>query len=202
MDSGESQPSQDSVMTVTEEDRHEILYFAYGSNLSTRQMCHRCPSSTPVGLGYLPGWRWLINARGYANVVKMDEGETETETETGEGMGKMKAGQEGGVWGLLYLLPPADEELLDGYEHVPTGYEKRHLDVRWERDEAGREVAEGERAQRALVYVDFQRTEEGLPWEEYVGRMERGIEEMVRVWGMDEGYAEFMRESLNKGTRK
>ncbi|KJZ77024.1 hypothetical protein HIM_03345 [Hirsutella minnesotensis 3608] len=45
---GGSQPSQgSSVMTATPEARREILYFAYGSNLSTDQMRRRCPHSTP-----------------------------------------------------------------------------------------------------------------------------------------------------------
>lgn len=51
----DSQPSQDSFMTVTQEHRHEVLYFAYGSNM-TAQMRQRCPHSTPVGLGLLEGW--------------------------------------------------------------------------------------------------------------------------------------------------
>lgn len=61
--------SQDSVATIVPSDRHEILYFAYGSNLSSTQMLARCPSSTPVALARLRGWRWLINSCGYANVV-------------------------------------------------------------------------------------------------------------------------------------
>lgn len=65
--------SQESNATVTPApaSRHEILYFAYGSNLSSAQMLRRCPGATPVGLGYLHGWEWLINERGFANVVEV-----------------------------------------------------------------------------------------------------------------------------------
>ncbi|KAI9646721.1 hypothetical protein NHQ30_004718 [Ciborinia camelliae] len=45
------------------------LYFAYGSNLSLTQMQTRCPNSTYYGLGLLQGYRWIINERGYANIV-------------------------------------------------------------------------------------------------------------------------------------
>ncbi|KAI1091575.1 hypothetical protein F5B19DRAFT_260129 [Rostrohypoxylon terebratum] len=47
-----------------------VLCFAYGSNLSLTQMRCRCPSSQPIGLAHLPGWAWLINERGYANIVR------------------------------------------------------------------------------------------------------------------------------------
>lgn len=157
-------------MTVTQ-DRSEVLYFAFGSNLSTEQMRSRCPFSTPVGLGYMEGWKWIINERGYANVVR-DPGAPATQ---------------GGVYGLLYLLPSRDEEELDLHEGVPWAYEKRCCDVRMVRDNRGRQVDE---PVRALVYVDEKRVGEGVPEEEYVGRMERGIEDAVRHWGMDGGYAE------------
>ncbi|KAF4510346.1 hypothetical protein G6O67_002239 [Ophiocordyceps sinensis] len=118
----DSQPSQDSVMTVTQETRHEVLYFAYGSNMSTAQMRQRCPHSTPVGLGLLQGWTWIINERGYANVVAT------VDVEEAEAEPKAK-----GVYGLLYLLPPQDEERLDGYEGVPWAYEKVACEARMER---------------------------------------------------------------------
>ncbi|KAL1648495.1 hypothetical protein SLS58_002250 [Diplodia intermedia] len=55
------------------------LYFAYGSNLWLDQMHRRCPSSVYLGVGRLhgsnssnTGWRWIINERGYANVVEVE----------------------------------------------------------------------------------------------------------------------------------
>ncbi|ODA82600.1 hypothetical protein RJ55_01107 [Drechmeria coniospora] len=174
----DSQRSQDSVMTVTQENRHEILYFAYGSNLSTEQMRQRCPHSTPVGLGYLDGWRWIINERGYANVVQQPAAEPAF------------SGPEGSdrVYGLLYLLPPWDEGSLDACEGVPWAYEKMRCDyIQW----AGRdEYGIGSGRATALVYVDRKRVTEGPPREEYVQRMERGIEDAVENWGLDRAYAD------------
>ncbi|ESZ95000.1 AIG2 family protein [Sclerotinia borealis F-4128] len=55
--------------TTTSETPTPTLYFAYGSNLSLTQMHTRCPHSTYYGLGVLYGYRWIINERGYANIV-------------------------------------------------------------------------------------------------------------------------------------
>ena len=46
------------------------LYFAYGSNMSAAQMRRRCPGARPLGIGTVDGWRFAINARGTATVVK------------------------------------------------------------------------------------------------------------------------------------
>ncbi|KAL7934456.1 hypothetical protein V8C35DRAFT_300941 [Trichoderma chlorosporum] len=207
MDSQGSQDSQDSTLTITDENRSEILYFAYGSNLSTEQMRQRCPYSTAVGLGKVTGWRWIINTRGYANIVKEGEDE-DVLMERGDGKGVQQNGkgrmedgeqdeEEGGgesqVYGMLYLLPVEDEERLDQYEGVPWAYEKLHIDASWvsstdgvDRDGQGEELT----PVKVLVYVDRQRVAEGKPKEEYVWRMERGIEDAVENWGMSEEYAD------------
>ncbi|VUC31323.1 unnamed protein product [Clonostachys rosea] len=168
----DSQVSQGSTMTLMEE-RQEIIYFAYGSNLSTRQMLKRCPSSTPIGLGHLPGWKWIINERGYANIVPSS-----------------------GVFGLLYLLPPLDEDSLDRHEGVPWAYQKFKLDMAWVKDDQKNEVAGQDVT--ALVYIDQERVTESAPKEEYIERMHIGIEDAIENWGLDERYAEFMRRKLVK----
>ncbi|KAJ3461734.1 hypothetical protein MRS44_010287 [Fusarium solani] len=161
---GDSQPSQDSTMTLMQDNLHEVLYFAYGSNLSTEQMRQRCPYSTPVGLAYLEGWRWIINARGYANIVQLPLDDNEDETDKGKGK--------------------ADEERLDQHEGVPWAYQKFQVNVKWAHSKDSDETL------RALVYVDGQRVEEDVPRDEYVGRMERGIEDAVDNWGLDEDWVD------------
>ena len=181
----DSQQSQDSVMTLIEEDRQEILYFAYGSNLSTAQMRQRCPYSMPIGLGFLPGWRWTINERGFANAVQLPASSTGTDHRSVAGQPVRAAAE--GIYGLLYLLPPGDEAALDSHEGVPWAYEKYQCDVWWIKDDKGMEQ---DSMVRALVYIDVQRVGEGAPREEYVDRMERAIEDAVDNWGMDEDYAD------------
>jgi hypothetical protein len=197
MDSQEdSQPSQGSVMTLTDENRHEVLYFAYGSNLSTAQMRQRCPYATPIGLGYLEGWRWIINERGFANVVRVSESRdassAPSSSTTPRQPGNPTSGpvaaeqEEEGVYGLLYLLPMEDEERLDRYEGVPWAYDKFQTEVQWVRDESGRQMDE---TVRVLIYIDNERVTPDVAREEYVDRMERGIQDAVENWGMSVEYA-------------
>ncbi|MCJ1437400.1 hypothetical protein MMC27_006787 [Xylographa pallens] len=136
------------------------LYFAYGSNLSLLQMQARCPSSRFVGIGLLTGWKWIINERGYANIVAM-KGTSSPEL------------SENYIYGLVYVLGPADEDSLDMYEGVPEAYTKEKIAVSlWPEgkdvlDDAGQEAV-------ALVYIDRKRVGSGIPRLEYVQRMRRG----------------------------
>jgi len=85
------------------------LYFAYGSNMSNAQMHKRCPQSKKIGIARLMGYRWIISARGYANVVESPRDEVE---------------------GVLFELSTSDETALDGYEGVRSGsYRKEELPV-------------------------------------------------------------------------
>ncbi|KAI5807195.1 hypothetical protein EDC01DRAFT_700229 [Geopyxis carbonaria] len=85
------------------------IYFAYGSNIYLTQMAHRCPDSKYLGRAVLAGFRIQINGRGYFNIVA-------DATET--------------VEGLCYVLSPADEASLDGYEGVDVDcYSKSEMKI-------------------------------------------------------------------------
>lgn len=77
-------------------------YFAYGSNMSLKQMAERCPSSLLMGRGHIDGFRWQINERGVANIVES----------TGEDF----------VEGLVYQIGAEDRRKLDRSEGVARGY--------------------------------------------------------------------------------
>jgi hypothetical protein len=84
-------------------------YFAYGSNMSLKQMAERCPSSLFMGKGRIYGYRWQINERGVANIV----GST---TEF--------------VEGLVYQIDAEDKRQLDRSEGVARGfYNDEHLPI-------------------------------------------------------------------------
>ncbi|KAI0506348.1 hypothetical protein F5B22DRAFT_450413 [Xylaria bambusicola] len=82
------------------------FYFAYGSNLHLTQMANRCPASIFKGKAVLSGYRWQINDRGVANVVRSPDDSVE---------------------GLLYLVNPKDERSLDRSEGVGKGFYQKHL---------------------------------------------------------------------------
>ncbi|RYO81291.1 hypothetical protein DL766_009765 [Monosporascus sp. MC13-8B] len=138
----------------------EILYFAYGSNLSPTQMQYRCPNSPPVALAHLPGWMWLINERGYANIVQVDRKPLQPQ----EGPVSAVSTADHGIYGVLYKLDSEDEAMLDVYEGVPWAYEKCYLEAT---KFTGESLADGERV-KALVYVDFRRVSPSNPTPEYM----------------------------------
>ncbi|KAI0383995.1 hypothetical protein F5Y04DRAFT_233827 [Hypomontagnella monticulosa] len=212
-------------MGSTEEERGRggTLYFAYGSNLSPTQMHSRCPLSTPIGLAHLPGWKWIINKRGYANIVQC---QTTSPTPTlasqmnvsgnddsEKNVEAIFTGREG-AYGVLYRLHPDDEATLDACEGVPWAYERRFLDVTLARSPASTittidEVEDNvifqdtEQAQTAcvLVYIDFKRDSPGIPKGEYIGRMNRGIQEAMTDWGLPKSYVDAVMRPFIPGTQ-
>jgi len=68
------------------------FYFAYGSNMWLGQMKRRCPNYRVIGNGVLKGYRWIINKRGFANVIKSEQDE---------------------VHGVIYEISATDEQSLD-----------------------------------------------------------------------------------------
>jgi hypothetical protein len=162
------------------------IYFGYGSNLWAKQMHTRCPDSTFLGIGRLASHNWIINSRGYANVARINASTPPVDAGFPE------------AWGAVYRLSGSDEARLDRNEGVPYAYTKERLGVEfWPvREAAGEEEGgrEGEgrtggKQMTMLVYVDYRRAAWGRPQEEYVYRMNRGIEDALR-WGVPRGYVE------------
>ena len=76
------------------------LYFAYGSNMDATAMSARCPASRAIGKARLVRHRFLINADGYATVVRDPRAV---------------------VHGLLWDLALRDVPALDRYEGLAQG---------------------------------------------------------------------------------
>jgi hypothetical protein len=205
------------------------FYLAYGSNLSPTQMRSRLPSplssSVPIAIARLDGWKWIINGRGYANVVEFLAPPLVSDgNESGQR-------DENIVYGLLYNLSPANELLLDGFEGVSSprnrspvpnpvdadrlrkphlqgtwDYNKLYLDVsvtKWLVDpgESGLEGTSKDEEDRirALVYVDEIRVTEAEIQKEYIGRMNRAIDESVALGVPGEWCEGVMRKWVAKG---
>lgn len=152
-----------------------------------------------MAIARLDGWKWLVNTRGYANVVHCED---------------QVDGDENFVYGVLYSMSKEDEGRLDVHEGVDYSapdaldetitsrevrpkeqecgaYNKWYLPVgitTWV-DTGFQSACHGAHVLTALVYVDEFRVSEGLPREEYVGRMNRGIEEAVAL-GLPRGWVE------------
>jgi len=87
-------------------------YFAYGSNLDTRQMRERCPSAKLVSRATLRGWRLAFggwSSRWGGPVATLVEDPTSS------------------VVGVIYLVSLDDLAMLDFYEGHPRVYERRIL---------------------------------------------------------------------------
>ncbi|KAJ7172230.1 Butirosin biosynthesis, BtrG-like protein [Mycena filopes] len=142
----------------------KTLYFGYGSNLHKEQMNARCPENKLTGTARLADWRWIINTRGYANIVPSPGDE---------------------VWALVYELSPTDEAKLDVFEGVPDAYMKQTMAVEW----FGLKRGDSRRVLDALVYVDVERVTEGPPKTEYIRRMNLAIADALAE-GVSRAYIE------------
>ncbi len=84
-------------------------HFAYGANMDEAQMRRRCRAATPIGVGRLRGYRFIINTQGWATVVSDARSE---------------------VHGVVWAITQSDELALDRYEDVKEGvYAKLQVDV-------------------------------------------------------------------------
>lgn len=158
-------------------------------------MATRCPSSTYLGVARLDNYTWIINDRGYANVVEATS-KTPQSLKTTEGKtNKAETDYTNVVFGLVYALTPADEARLDKNEGVPVAYTKEHLPCAFwpSSDPSSRPPAPVDpstppaRTLPMLVYIDRLRTAPDVPRDEYVVRMNRGIEDALKC-GVPEAY--------------
>ena len=124
------------------------LYIAYGSNLNTEQMHHRCPAAVIAGKSELVGFR--VNFRGSPRygfaTVERDENST--------------------VPVLLWSITAKDERALDRYESCPTYYRKETMSV-----ELDGEMVEG------MIYIMNSGHALNRPSEAYCSIVRHGYEE-------------------------
>lgn len=77
------------------------LYFAYGSNMDESQMAYRCPTAQLVGKVRLDGYKFIINHRGVASIIRSDDSYVD---------------------GILWSVFPEDEKALDRYEGISSNF--------------------------------------------------------------------------------
>lgn len=150
------------------------LYFGYGSNLWLDQMAARCPTSTYQGLARLDGYRWMINERGYANIVELATSANDVAVSHHDNV----------VFGLVYTLEAEDERRLDINEGVPTAYTKEYLETDFwslKPGSAPLDTRDEPQKKMMLVYINRNMTADHVPRAEYVYRMNMGIRDAVRL---------------------
>lgn len=92
----------------------ELLYFAYGSNMSTRRLRHRVPSARAIDVARLTGYRLAWHKKGRDGSGKCDIHVS--------GSGDI-------VYGVLYAMNPEHKPGLDEAEGVGWGYQEKHVDL-------------------------------------------------------------------------
>ena len=165
--------------------KNATIYFGYGSNLWLQQMNQRCPTSEYLGIGRLEGYRWMINERGYANVVKISE---QADILPGSNITITNVS-----YGLVYTLQSKDEDALDINEGVPVAYEKDYFRTDfWPVRKDGRPIDvrdEPEKLDNMLVYINRKQVTDSKPKEEYIYRMNMGIKDAVKQ-GIPQAYVD------------
>lgn len=145
----------------------------------------RCPESAFKGVGRLAGFKWIINSRGYANIVTSRDPQS-------------------AVYGLIYSLTPADVAALDLNEGVPYAYTKEMMDVEfWKSPDelsnisrnrwATVDLTKPAESRDVLVYIDRLRLRADQPKAEYVYRMNMGIADALELGVPLDYVAEHMR---------
>lgn len=160
------------------------IYFGYGSNLWLHQMAIRCPTSTYLGVARLPNYTWLINDRGYANVVEQNSSSKSYSDE---------------VYGLVYSLLPEDEKRLDRNEGVPVAYTKELIPCEFWPSSVHQRVNTSTpplETRSMLVYIDRNRTTPDQPRDEYVYRMNQGIRDAIERGVPEEYVRDVMRKFI------
>lgn len=92
---------------------HPLHYFAYGSNLLTSRLRGRVPSARPLGRAVLSGHRLAWHKVGADGSGKCD----------------IAPDPDGTVWGVVFLIDPAEMPRLDAAEGLGKGYEKKKITV-------------------------------------------------------------------------
>ena len=129
-----------------------MYYFAYGLNLSKKQMAERCPNSKPKFSAVLPNYKlifvgWSRQLKGGIASIKPFKGEK--------------------VSGAVYEITESDMKKLDRFEDYPTVYNRFNIKV-WTED--GDPV-------EAVTYIKNEQSPETKPSPEVLNVIRQGYRE-------------------------
>ncbi|HUU07989.1 MAG TPA: gamma-glutamylcyclotransferase family protein [Dehalococcoidales bacterium] len=126
-----------------------MYYFAYGSNLSKKQMRERCPESKPRLIAVLPNYKlvftdWSRQWRGGVVTIKRFSGEK--------------------VLGAIYEITESDLRRLDKYEGYPQSYGRINVIV----------FDDNNQPIEAMTYIKAGQLKEAPPSKEYLAVIQQG----------------------------
>lgn len=132
-----------------------MYYFAYGSNLSKKQMRERCPESKPRLIAILPNYKlvftdWSRQWRGGVATIKRFSGEK--------------------VLGAIYEITESDLRQLDKKEGYPQSYGRINVIV----------FDDNNQPIEAMTYIKAGQLREAPPSKEYLAVIQQGY----RDWGI------------------
>jgi len=130
-------------------------YFAYGSNLSQKQMLGRCPNALPKFPATLPNYKLIF--AGWSR-------------KWGGGVASIKPSKGEKVMGGVYETTERCLRTLDGYEGCPTVYSRVNTRVF---TDLGDPV-------EAVTYIKVEQSEETAPSPEYLAAIRQGYKD----WGI------------------
>jgi len=115
-----------------------VLYFAYGSNMSTERMSSRASSAKTVGRARIPDKRLVYNKR----------------SKDGSGRANLVDSPGDEVWGVLYEV---ETDQLVALDRTEGGYERQEVSV----------ITEQGQTIQAVVYISDQLTDTPIPYDWY-----------------------------------
>lgn len=110
-------PTIEPLKSIETRPPEHVVYFAYGSNMSTARLRERMPSCKPLGIATLPGHALRFHKR------SADKWGTSAKCNA------FAAGNENSVIGVLFSFDPAERAELDKAEGVGSGYEHATVTV-------------------------------------------------------------------------
>ena len=133
-----------------------MYYFAYGSNLSRKQMLRRCPDAKPEFKATLPDHKLIYTGRS-------------REWQNG-GVASIKPSRGKKVIGALYEISEECLASLDIYEGYPTVYDRMTVTV----------FTEFSKPVEAIAYIKVRQSDETQPSQEYLDTIQDGYKD----WGI------------------
>lgn len=149
--------TEHSQMSDTEAPAKTFLYFAYGSNMSSRRLQHatRAPSAVPVGSGSVSGYRLVFDKASIDGSGKADCERTGELTDR--------------VFGGLFRVSVADTVALDkaeGAYGTKAGYRRTEIEVDTDKGPA-----------KAVTYLATNKQPNLLPYPWYIQHVLVGARE-------------------------